>query len=202
VNVETTKVASAGTRSFGYWWRLVSGSFRTMLDVGMLALGVALLGLAVALILDAFDIATVGVEGTTTSLLGAALVIGIVGAFAMGIASEGGWGAAQRLRSLPVVETLVGRIAASVVIGLVLLLISAKTTGLTSGLALPLRAGHEMLAAAGKAGVFAVPIVGVPLAHLTKQAMASTGRGEELELPVLFVIWAVAELAFFSMPLP
>jgi hypothetical protein len=99
-----------------------------------------------------------------------------------------------------VVETLVGRVVASVVIGVALLFVSTRLAGLTADLALPLRAGREMVAAAAKAGIFVVPVLGIPLAQFTKRAMMGTGRGEELELPVLFVVWAVAELVFFTMP--
>ena len=102
---------------------LALGAGGTMLDVGLVVVGTLLLGLAMAVILDGFDLVTIGLGLSTGAMLGSGLVIGIVGGFALGVASEGPLGRGRRLEGYDGVEVLVARMVAAVVVGLVFLLI-------------------------------------------------------------------------------
>lgn len=182
-----------------YYLRLAAGTFRTMLDIGMLALGTGMVGLALAVILDAFEIVDIGMPLSTTSLLGSSLVIGVLGAFALGIASEGGYGAPESVRRYPILEVALGRIAGAVLVGILLLVVSARLTEFVSDFSLPLRAAHAMLDAAGRSGAFVVPFLGVPASFAIRKALPGL-VGEELELPALYSVWAIATLVMYTMP--
>lgn len=187
-------------QSFMYYLRLAAGTFRTMLDIGMLTLGTGLVGLAVAVLADALDLAGIGMPLSTTSLLGSALVIGVVGAFALGIASEGGYGAPESVRRYPVLEVAIGRVVGALVLGVLLLIAAGRLESFVAGFSLPLRAAHGMLEAVARSGVFVVPFVGVPLSFGIRRALEGSGLGEELELPMLYLVWTVATLVLYAMP--
>jgi hypothetical protein len=199
IRLEAVQVIGAHPQPFGYYLRLVAGTFRTMLDVGMLALGTGMVGLAVAIILDAFDLAAIGMQLSTTSLLGSSLVIGVIGAFALGIASEGGYGAPESVRRYPVLEVALGRVMGAVVVGIILLVAASRLETLVADFSLPLRAAHQMLGAVGRAGALVVPLLGVPFAFAIRRGLAN-GWGEELELPLLYLVWTVATLVLYTMP--
>ena len=198
--MDTAQVIGRHPQPIRYYARLAAGTFRTMLDVGMLALGTGTVGLALAVILDALDLADVGLPLSTTSLLGSALVIGVIGAFALGIASEGGYGAAESVDRYPSLEVAIARLMGSLVIGLILLYVATRTESFAAEFSLPLRAAHEMLRAVGSAGSLAVPFLGVPIAYLLRRAEARAGIGMQLELPMLYLVWTVATLILYTMP--
>jgi hypothetical protein len=199
--LEVAPVIGTHPQPVRYYLHLVAGTFRTMLDVGMLALGTGMVGLAVAIILDALDLAAIGMPLSTTSLLGSSLVIGVIGAFALGIASEGGYGAPESVRRYPVLEVALGRILGALVVGLILLTAASRLESFAADFSLPLRAGHQMLGAVGRAGALVMPLLGVPLAFAIRRGLESSGLGEELELPVLYLVWTVATLVLYTMPL-
>lgn len=183
-----------------YYMRLVAGTFRSMLDVGMLATGSALVGLAVTLILDAFDLVQVGLGLRTSGLLGSGLVVGVVGAFALGIASEGGYGAPESVRSYPLLEVMIGRMLGSLAISLLLLMAHARLEPLVADLSLPIRAAEGLLGAAGSAGAVVVTLLGVPAAFGVRRGLDRLGWGEEFELPILYVVWVLGLLANYQLP--
>jgi len=185
-------------QSVGYYLRLVAGTFRTMLDVGMLAVGTALVALAIAVLGDAFDLFSIGLTLSTSALLGSSMVVFVVGAFALGLASEGGYGAPESVRGYPALETALGRLVGSVAVGLLLMVGAARLVDLVADLALPLRVGYEVIRAAGTAGATVVPLIGVPLAFGIGRI--GNGAARELELPLMYVVWALATLSFFTMP--
>jgi len=202
VKVETVEVLGTHPQPARYYFRLAAGTFRTMLDVGMLALGTGMVGLAIALLLDAFDLADIGMPLSTTSLLGSALVIGIVGAFALGIASEGGYGAPESVRRYPVLEIALGRLLGAILVGIILVTVASRLEGFVAEFSLPLRAAHEMVRAVGTAGLFVVPILGLPLAYAIRMGLERLGWGEEFELPAMYIVWTIATLVLYSMPAP
>jgi len=197
---DPTQLIGDHPQGFAYYFRLVAGTFRTMLDIGMLALGTGSVGLTAAVVLDAFDLVDIGLPLSTSSMLGSALVVGVVGAFALGIASEGGYGAQESVRTYPSLEVAIGRLVSAVVVGVILLVVAARLEEFVSGFSLPVRAGLEMVRATGAAGTYIVPIVGVPVSHLVR---TYGGRvGYDFQLPVMYVVWAVAAVALYTMPPP
>lgn len=183
-----------------YYLRLLAGATRTMLDIGMLALGSALVGLALAVFGDTFGLLGIGLDLSTSSALGAALVIGVVGAFAVGIASEGRYGSADSDRMFPLVDLTVGRVVGALVVGFALGSIASRTADVAADLALPLRVGHELIRAAGAAAFVFVPVVAVPLASAARLGLLRAALPPQLDLAVLYAIWTTAVLLMFQMP--
>jgi hypothetical protein len=195
---DPTQLIGEHPQSFAYYFGLVAGTFRTMLDVGMLALGTGTVGLTVAVVLDAFDIVDIGLPLSTSTLLGSALVVGVVGAFALGIASEGGYGAQESVRAYPSLEVALGRLVAAVVVGVILMAAAAQLEEFVMEFSLPIRAAHEMVRATGAAGAYVVSIVGVPVSHVARAYGGPVGYN--FQLPILYVVWAVAAVALYTMP--
>lgn len=196
----TNTLIGSHPQPFMYYVWLVTGTFRTMLDVAMLAAGSALVGLAVAVFGDTFGLFGIGLVLSTSAALGAALVVGILGAFALGIASEGRYGVADSVREFPIGEVAVGRVLGSVLVGLLLTTITSRTVELVADLSLPIQAAHGLIEAAGTAALIVVPLVGVPIATGARVGLVRLGFTDSLDLPILYAIWAIAVLLIFDMP--
>src|SRR5688572_14370290 len=88
--VDTTPAAIGNTSGgWRYYTRLAANSFATMLDLGLFALGAALAGLGVTLVLAGFDLVDRDTGLSTGSGLVTAMVLAVAETFLMGIASEG-----------------------------------------------------------------------------------------------------------------
>jgi hypothetical protein len=108
----------------------------------------------------------------------------------MGIASEG---PARR-------DTMVGvnyewqraltRVVTSIMVGIILVVGSGYLEPIVAEFTAPLQRGVELMRAAGVAGLWPVPLFGVPLAWLIRHFLPA--EGIELELPVMFTVWVVA----------
>lgn len=186
-------------QSFRYYYALVVGTFRTALDVGMLVTGTGFVGLAVAVLLDGFGFVAIGLGLSTAGMLGTALVIAVVGAFALGIASEGRYGAARNTEGFPSLEVAIGRLVFVLVIALILLSAANRLDPLVLDLTYPIRVANEVLRATGSAGIFAA-FAGVPFAWVLRQGLDRLDWGVQLEIPALYAIWAVAALVTFELP--
>lgn len=165
-----------------------------MLDVGLVVVGTLLLGLAMAVILDGFDLVTIGLGLSTGAMLGSGLVIGIVGGFALGVASEGPLGRGRRLEGYDGVEVLVARMVASVVVGLVFLLIRSYLIDPAAELPLPFQIGVDSLRAVAIAGMTAVPVLAVPLAWWIRSGALGAAFALDGDIPVLYFVWAIATM--------
>ena len=183
-----------------YYLRLFGGTLRTMLDIGMLALGSALVGLAIAVLGDTFGLLGIGLEVSTSAALGAALVVGVVGAFAVGIASEGRYGSADSSRPYPIVDLAIGRIVGALVVAFALTTITDRTLEIASELSLPLQVGHGLIGSTGSAAFSFVPFIGVPLAMAARIGLIRAALPPQLDLAVLYVIWTVALLLMLEIP--
>jgi hypothetical protein len=166
----------------------------TMLDVGLVVLGSVLLGLAIAVLLDGFDLVHIGLGLSTGAMLGSGLVIGIVGAFALGVASEGPLGRGRRLVGYDEVEVLVARVVAAVVVGLLLFIAHGYLVGPAADLPLPFQVGVDGIRAVAIAGMTAVPVVGVPLAWWARSGYLGESIAVDADIPLLYLVWAVATM--------
>lgn len=173
---------------------LVWGAVGTMFDVAMVVLGTALIGLAAAVLLDGFELVSIGLDLSTGAMLGSSLVIGVVGGFALGIASEGPLGRGKRSVGEHENQLLVARFAAAIVIGLVLLLIHGILDGYTEDLPRPFQIGVASIRAVAIGGLTAVPLVGVPLAWWARSGGLGQGLMRDGDIPIIFLIWAVTTM--------
>ena len=186
-------------QSAGYYVRLLVSTFRTMLAMGMLVAGSGLVGLAAAVFLDGFDLVEVGLGLSIGEVLGTFLVIAVVGAFAFGVATEGRYGAARVTRRYPSLEVALGRILGGILVAFVVGWVATRIEPLVVDQNLPIRAAHEMVRAVGSSGYLAT-LIGVPLVWGLRRGLDRAGFDAEIELPVLYVLWAVLAFVAFTMP--
>lgn len=187
-------------RQFTYWFRLASGAFRSMLDVAMLVLGSGLIGLAMAVILDGFDVFSIGLDMSTGGMLATTLSLGILGAFAFGVATEGGYGALTETARFPDIRVAVARALGAVVIGAVFFIVADRLADLTADLSYPMRVGRELLRGAGFTGMTVVPVLGVGGAFLGRDSLRRGGFGRDMELGLMYVVWVLGTVAATAIP--
>jgi hypothetical protein len=177
-----------------YYGSLGLGASGTMLDVGLVVLGSVLLGLAIAVVLDGFDLVSIGLGLSTGAMLGSALVIGVVGGFALGLASEGPLGRGRRLVGYPEAEILVARVLGALLVGVVFLVVESYLTEPVANLPVPFQIGVDSIRAVAVAGLTAVPLVGVPLAWVARSGYLGEAAALDGDIPVLYFVWAITTM--------
>jgi hypothetical protein len=184
-----------------YYLLLIGSTFRTMLSMGMLVAGTGLMGLAISVFLDGFGIVEIGLGLSIGEVLGAFIVIGVSAAFAFGVATEGRYGTAVLMSRYPSLEVVAGRVFGGVIVVLLLGWIAGQVESIVADQALPFRVGQEVIRATGSSGVLAV-LIGVPGVWALRQGIRRAGfdATADVELPALYVLWAVFALIAFSMP--
>ncbi len=186
-------------QSVRYYFLLIGSTFRTMLSMGMLVVGTGLMGLAIAVFLDGFGVVEIGLGLSIGEVLGAFIVMGVSAAFAFGVATEGRYGTAALMARYPSLEVVAGRILGGVLVVLLLGWVAEQLEPIVAEQALPFRVGHEVIRATGSAGLLAV-LLGVPLVWVLRQGARRAGFDADVELPGLYVLWALLALITFSMP--
>jgi hypothetical protein len=184
-----TNRTSTGWR---YYTRLVINSFATMLDLGLFTLGAALVGVGLAVLLAGFDVIDAELDLSTGAVLVSALVLGVVGTFSMGIASEGPARRASTFVPHNDHERAIGRAVASFVVGIILISLSDRLGQFADDVSAPLVTGIELIRTTGEAALWPVPLIGVPLAWGIHRARILGEFAEETDLPIMFATWVVA----------
>lgn len=169
-----------------------------MLDVGLMVIGSLLVGLSVSILLAGFDLVNVVQDLSTGAMLASSLVLAVIGLFCLGVASEGPLGRGRRLVGFKIWEVGIGRTLAVLVVGLLALIAYGLVDGVLDGLPLPLVKGAEGLRAVGVAGLTVMPLIGVPLSILARWYPDGPTWLESTDVPIMFVVWAVATMAMVS----
>lgn len=165
-----------------------------MLDVALVVIGSALLGLAMAVLLDGFDLVSIGLGMSTGAMLGSSLVIGIVGGFALGVASEGPLGRSRRSLGLNENHVLLARVLAAVVVGLILMAVRNLIDEYIVELPVPFEIAADIVRAASVAGMTVVPLLAVPLAWWMRSGGFGSALAVDGDIPLMYFIWAVATM--------
>ena len=184
-----TNRTSTGWR---YYTRLAINSFATMLDLGLFTLGAALVGVGLAVLLVGFDVIEADLDLSTGSVLVSALVLGVVGTFSMGIASEGPARRASTFVPHNDHERAIGRALASFIVGMILISLSDRLAQYADDLSAPLVTGIELIRTTGQAALWPVALIGVPLAWGIHRTRILGEFAEETDLPIMFATWVVA----------
>ena len=184
---------------FRYYFTLVVGTFRSGLDVAMLVVGTGLVGLAITVFLAGFDVVDLDTGAGIGGTLGAALVIGVCGGFALGVASEGRYGMARSLDGFPSLEVALGRFVAIVLMAFALLFAAGRLEPLIEDLPYPFAVAVEVVRSVGASG-FAAALLGVPAAWAVRRGLDRLGWGASLVIPTLYVVWLIAALIVFEVP--
>lgn len=177
---------------------LAYGALGTMFDVGLMVLGSLMVGLSIAVLLAGFDLVDVSQQLSTGAMLISAVVLGVVGLFFLGVASEGPLGRGRRLVGFKLWEVGIGRVIAVFGLGFGALLLYELVLGLLDGLPRPLHQGTEGLRAVGVAGMTVMPLIGVPLSLLIRWIPIEYEWVHRADVPVMFVVWAVAAMSFLT----
>ncbi len=177
---------------------LAYGAAGTMLDVGLMVLGSLLVGLSVSVVLVGFGIADVEMDLETAPLMVSALVLGVAGAFCLGVASEGPLGRGRRLVGFKLWEVGIGRALAVFLVGFAALFLYRFSAGFLEDLPVPLLQGAEGMRAVGVAGMTAMPLVGVPVSLLIRGTPYGAEWVRRSDLPAMFVVWAVATMIILA----
>lgn len=173
---------------------LAMGTFGTMFDVALIVIGSALLGLAITVILDGFDLVNLAMDLSTGAMLGSGLVIGIVGGFALGVASEGPLGRGRRALASPETHILVARFLSALVVGAILVFGAGYLEDFAAGLPEPFGIGVDIIRVVGISGLTAVPLVAVPLAWLVRTGRLGTALAVDGDIPIMYLVWAIATM--------
>ncbi|HSJ27054.1 MAG TPA: hypothetical protein VLB67_02520 [Acidimicrobiia bacterium] len=182
-----------------YYLTLLLGTLRSGLDVAMLVLGTGLCGLAIAVLLDGFDLVDLDLGTGIGGTLGAALVIGVCGGFALGVASEGRYGMAGSVDGFPVLEVAIGRVVGIVLVSVGLLVAAGRLAPLVSDLPYAFGVAVEVIRSAGAAG-FIGGLVGVPASWGVRRGLERLGWGGGAVVPTIYVVWVLAALIVFDVP--
>lgn len=187
---------SGGREQLRRYAILAYGCIGTMFDLGMMVMGSLLVGLSISVLLAGFGVVDAILELSTGAVLASALVLAVVGLFFLGVASEGPLGRGRRLVGFTVWEVGLGRVVAVVMVGLLALTAHDLLQAPLEGLPEPLHTGADGLMASGLAGLTVMPLLGVPLGVLIRHYRDSPSWIGDAEVPAMFVVWAVATMAF------
>ena len=182
--------------SLGDWYRLAAGSFRSMLRVGFLAAGVALLGLALASLLLELDLVEGGPELTVMEAMGAIAAVGAVGGVILGLGAEASYGAAVLEAEQDVWRRAAGRVVAGLVVSTILLVLGALVP-LPADLPITIAYAQSTLLAAGAAGLITCSLVSPLIGWLTLRVARWKPQWDPY---LLFGAWIILILALFSPP--
>ncbi len=181
-------------RSFRWYWLLALRSMGLAISVYLLTLGSALAGLAIAVLLDGFGIAHLTVEGSTGSMLGSGLVIGVVGALALGLASE------MNSNRPPLRQDLAraGGVATGVaiaIVGAISVVFSPWVEGRVTGFPAIFGNAASFIDTVGRAGLVVAVLGGLATGAL-RYLPQSAPYADKGEVPVLYLLWVLIVMSF------
>lgn len=174
---------------------LAYGSFGTMFDIALMVLGSLMIGLSLSVLLVGLDLVSREQELSTGAMLISAMVLAVVGLFCLGIASEGPLGRGRRLVGFKLWEVGLGRAIAAFSTGVIAIVIHGFGADLIGDIPDPIVTGVESLRVLGVTGMTIMPLIGVPLSVLARWQSTDQKWAGLAEIPVLFVVWAIAMMA-------
>lgn len=191
-------IQEARQLSVGRVLSLFGYAFSAMADVGMLVAGSGLVGLSAAILRDGFGEGTPTLTDNTGALLGSALIIGVFGIFALGVAFEGPVGHGRLSRSVGAVELSVARAVAALLVGLIGVVGAGIIPTFVGGLPDIFLLATDVVAAAGRSGMIFVVLLAVPITLVLRYRYNGQKWMEEAELPVFYLVWLFGAMFFMS----
>ena len=201
--VEAAPVDGAAESTFRAGWHMVLDSgrifahgFGAMLDIGMMVIGIGLVSIAVATLLDGFGLAELSLTDTSGAMFGSALLVGVFGSFALGVANEGPLTSPRPGEHVRLVPTTIARAISMVIIAAALAWAAGRLPELLTSLPIPFELATTVIEQAGRAGLFFGLFVGLPLAVVLRMWRADLR--EDLDFAVIFVMWLVGTVIFVN----
>jgi hypothetical protein len=189
-----TVYVSPMRRRMRLFWRVLGTTF----DVGLMVLGSALVAFAAVVLLDGFDVVNLGLTTSTGAMLGSGLVIAVFGAFAIGVAVEG---PVRHLRefSTSEMELAITRGISLLVTGVVFLTVGRIGLGHIGGLPTVFDQSLEVVVSTGIAGFTWTLVVGLVALWGVRRVFADRPWLDQIELPLLYLVWAIGTAIVFGM---
>ena len=184
----TPEVGPARPRIRDYF-SLLGHAIANAADIALLVIGTGLVSLAIAVLLDGFDVTALNLTDGTGAMLGSALVIGVFGAFALGVAAEGPIGNRSFAWMYANTPVIVLRLVAVFLMGLLACTLAGVLPRFLDELPTVFELVVDVVRAVGVAGMTAVPLLGVPASAGLRYFYGSETWVEEIELPLLYLVW-------------
>lgn len=194
-------IEEARQLSVGRVLSLFGYAFSSLADIGMLVAGTGLVGLSIAILRDGFGAGTPTLTDNTGALLGSALIIGVFGIFALGVAFEGPVGHGRLSQAVGAVELSVARAASALLVGLIGVTVAGILRQFFGGLPDIFLLATDVIGSAGRAGMIFVLLIAVPTTLLLRYRYQGQKWMEEAELPVFYLIWLFGAMFFMSASL-
>lgn len=194
--IEDARVAWSSL-STGDWFRLFGRQFGIMGDALLAVLGSALVALGVSVLLDAFDVISVGFEGSTGTMLGGGLVLVVVGLFALGIASDGP--ITGPVVDWPDPELVIARVAATVVVCTLAFFVVRFVHDAVAGIGAPFEVAMTAAQATVRAGFLVALPVGVGGSWAARRWLELAPGWDR---PIILGAWTMGAWAFLLAALP
>lgn len=167
--------------------RLVGRQLGLAGDMFLAVVGAGMFALSAVVFMDGFGFVTNDLTQTTGAMLGAGLVIAVVGLFALGVASEGPM--TGEAYAYPELELAISRAVGVTVVSVLGLVLSSVLAPLANGISLPFELGVAVIRAVSVAGLIMVLPVGVPTTwYLRRELPVSRVGWDRL---ILLVTWIV-----------
>lgn len=176
--------------------RIFAHGFGAMLDIAMMVIGIGLVSIAIATLLDGFGLAELSLTDSSGAMFGSALLVGVFGSFALGVANEGPLTSPRTGEHVRLVPTTIARGASIVIVAWAIAWAADRLPDLLSSLPIPFELATIVIEQAGRAGLFFGLFVGLPLAVVVRMWRANLR--EDLDFAIIFVMWLTGTVVFVN----
>jgi len=180
--------------------RVFGHGFGAILDIGMMIIGVGLLSIAIATLLDGFGVAEPSLTDNSGAMFGSALLVGVFGSFALGVANEGPLTSPREGEHVGLIESNASRAVSILIVVVAVGWVAGLLPTVLESLPTPFALATAVIRQTGRAGFFFGLLMGVPLAVLLR--MWKPTIREDADFAVIFVVWLMGTILLVNRVLP
>lgn len=180
--------------------RVFAHEFGAVLDIAMMVIGIGLLSIAVATLLDGFGITELSLTDSSGAMFGSALLVGVFGSFALGVANEGPLTSPRDGEHVGLISANVARAISILIVAALLGWVAGLLPDILESLPKPFGLGTTVIQQVGRAGFFFGLLIGVPLAVLLRMWKPDTR--EDADFAILFILWLFGTILLVNGALP
>ena len=180
--------------------RVFAHEFGAVLDIAMMVIGIGLLSIAVATLLDGFGITELSLTDNSGAMFGSALLVGVFGSFALGVANEGPLTSPRDGEHIGLISANVSRAISILIVAALFGWVAGVLPDLLDSLPKPFGLGTTVIQQVGRAGFFFGLLIGVPLAVLLRRWKPETR--EDADFAILFILWLFGTILLVNGALP
>ncbi|MBK5268412.1 MAG: hypothetical protein JJE47_13365 [Acidimicrobiia bacterium] len=180
--------------------RIFGHGFGAILDIGMMIIGVGLLSIAIATLLDGFGVGEPSLTDNSGAMFGSALLVGVFGSFALGVANEGPLTSPREGENVGLIESNAARAVSILVVVAAVGWVAGLLPTVLESLPTPFTLATTVIEETGRAGLFFGLLMGVPLAVLLR--MWKPTIREDADFAIIFVVWLLGTILLVNRVLP